>query len=77
MSLAIYAPNSTVDYTNNLKFIGAIVGQVADAQEQLRSSRTTAASPASRSGSNSRFYQSYDYKECASAPTSSTPNSGC
>ena len=47
VSLAIYAPNSTVDYDEQPQVHRRAGEQVADAQEQLPSSRTTVASPVS------------------------------
>jgi Tfp pilus assembly protein PilX len=76
VSLAIYAPNSTVDYANNLKFVGALVSKSLTLKNNSQLTYDSRVAGIT-SGSNSRYYQSFDYKECASSPTTSTPSSGC
>jgi Tfp pilus assembly protein PilX len=74
--MAIYAPNSSITYANNLNFIGAIVAKTIDVKNNsviTYDSRVTGIS----SGSSIRFYQGYDYKECTGAPTGTTPDTGC
>jgi Tfp pilus assembly protein PilX len=74
--MAIYAPNSTISYQNNLNFTGAIVAKSIDLMNNSTityDSRVTGIT----SGSSVRFYQGYDYKECTGAPTGSTPDTGC
>jgi hypothetical protein len=76
ISLAIYAPNSTVDYANNLKFIGAVVSKSLTLKNNAQLTYDSRVEGIT-SGSTSRFYQGYDYKECANNPTSTAPDSGC
>jgi hypothetical protein len=74
--MAIYAPNSSITYQNNLNFTGAIVAKTIDLKNNAvitYDSRVTTIS----SGSSVRFYQGYDYKECTGAPTGTTPDTGC
>ena len=74
--MAIYAPNSTVTYANNLNFTGAIVAKTIDLKNNAvitYDSRVTAIT----SGSSVRFYKGYDYKECTTTPTGTTPDTGC
>jgi Tfp pilus assembly protein PilX len=74
--MAIYAPNSSITYANNLNFTGAIVAKTIDLKNNAvitYDSRVTGIT----SGSAIRFYQGYDYKECTTAPTGSTPDTGC
>ena len=76
ISLAIYAPNSTVDYANNLKFIGALVSKSLTLKNNAQLTYDSRVAGLT-SGSTTRFYQSYDYKECANSPSSSSPDSAC
>jgi hypothetical protein len=74
--MAVYAPNSTVTYMNNLTFTGAIVAKSITLMNNsviTYDSRVTGIT----SGSSLRFYQGYDYKECAGVPTGTTPDTGC
>jgi len=74
--MGIYAPNSTITYQNNLNFTGAIVAKSIDVKNNAvitYDSRVTGIV----TGSNIRFYQGYDYKECTGAPTGTTPDTGC
>jgi hypothetical protein len=74
--MAIYAPNSSITYANNLNFTGAIVAKTISLMNNsvlTYDSRVTSIS----SGSNVRFYQGYDYKECTGVPTGTTPDTGC
>jgi Tfp pilus assembly protein PilX len=74
--MAVYAPNSTVTYQNNLSYTGAIVAKTIDLKNNSvinYDSRVTSIT----SGSNVRFYEGYDYKECTTSPTGSTPDTGC
>ncbi len=74
--MAIYAPNSSITYANNLNFTGAIVAKTIDLKNNAvitYDSRVTSIT----SGSSVRFYQGYDYKECTSVPTGTTPDTGC
>jgi hypothetical protein len=74
--MAIYAPNSTISYMNNLNFTGAIVAKSISLMNNSTltyDSRVTSIT----SGSSIRFYQGYDYKECTGTPTGTTPDTGC
>lgn len=74
--MAIYAPNSSITYANNLNFTGAIVAKTIDLKNNATityDSRVTSIT----SGSSVRFYQGYDYKECTGVPTGTTPDTGC
>ena len=76
ISLAIYAPNSSVDYANNLKFIGALVSKSLALKNNAQLTYDSRVGSLT-SGSTTRFYQSYDYKECANSPSSAVPDSAC
>ena len=74
--MAVYAPNSSVTYQNNLNFTGAIVAKTIDLKNNsviTYDSRVTSIT----TGSSVRFYQGYDYKECTGVPTGTTPDTGC
>ena len=74
--MVVYGPNSSLTYQNNMNFTGAIVAKSLDIKNNAvitYDSRVTGIS----SGSSTRFYQGYDYKECTGAPTGSTPDTGC
>ena len=74
--MAIYAPNSTVDYDNNLDWKGAIVAK----RITMKNNATVTYDPSIAGitlGNPVRFYEAHGYKECAIDPTSSTPDSGC
>jgi hypothetical protein len=74
--MAVYAPNSTITYDNNLNFTGSIVAKTIDLKNNATityDARVTGIT----SGSALRFYKGYDYKECTTAPTGATPDTGC
>jgi hypothetical protein len=74
--MAIYAPNSTVEYRNNLDWKGAIVAK----RITMQNNASIAYDPSIAGitlGNNVRFYEPQGYKECAVDPTSSAPDSGC
>jgi hypothetical protein len=74
--MAIYAPNSSINYANNLTFSGAIVAKTIDLKNNsviTYDSRVTTIT----SGSSVRFYQGDNYKECTGLPTGTTPDTGC
>src|SRR5207244_6215244 len=74
--MAVYAPNSSVTYQNNLNFTGAIVAKTIDLKNNAvitYDSRVTAIT----SGSSVRFYQAFNYRECTGSPTGSTTDTGC
>ena len=74
--MAIYAPNSSMTYANNLNFTGAIVAKTIDVKNNAvinYDSRVTTIT----SGSSVRFYKGYDYKECTTTATGTTPDTGC
>jgi hypothetical protein len=74
--MAIYAPNSSITYANNLNFTGAIVAKTIDMKNNATITYDSRVS-AITSGSSVRFYQGYDYKECTGAPSGTTPDTGC
>ena len=74
--MAIYAPNSTVEYDNNLDWKGAIVAQ----RITMKNNASIDYDPSIAGitlGNQVRFYEPQGYKECAVDPTSSAPDSGC
>ena len=75
--MAIYAPNSTVDFKNNLDWKGALVAKTITVKNNATITYDSRVSTDISLGSTTRFYESQAYKECSSDPTSSTPNSGC
>jgi len=74
--MAIYAPNSTVDYKNNLDWKGALVAKTINMQNNANIEYDSRVSNVSLTG-GVRFYETQGYKECATAPTTSAPDSGC
>jgi Tfp pilus assembly protein PilX len=72
----IYAPNSTVDYKNNLDWAGALVAKTITIKNNATIAYDSRVSTITM-GSNIRFYEGQAYKECTSDPPNSTPNSGC
>ena len=76
--VGIYAPNSTVNMKNNVSFTGAIVAKSLLLQNNAHFSWDPSIN-ALLSGSTIRFYQTStgSYKECTSAPATTTPTDGC
>jgi Tfp pilus assembly protein PilX len=75
--MAIYAPNSTVDFKNNLDWKGAIVAKTIKVKNNATIDYDSSIEII-LSGSQTRLYESQGYKECATVPSSSTdPSSGC
>jgi hypothetical protein len=75
--MAIYAPNSTVDFKNNLDWTGAIVAKTIKVKNNASISYDSSIQMI-LSGSATRLYESQGYKECATDPSSSTdPSSAC
>jgi hypothetical protein len=74
--MAIYAPNSTVDYKNNLDWKGALVAKTIKIQNNADIEYDTRLSDIFLAG-GIRFYEAQGYKECATLPTATAPDSGC
>jgi hypothetical protein len=74
--MAIYAPNSTVEYQNNLDWKGALVAKTIIIKNNANIDYDARVSGVSLDGST-RFYEPQGYKECATTPTTSAPDSGC
>jgi Tfp pilus assembly protein PilX len=75
--MAIYAPNSTVDFKNNLDWTGAIVAKTIKVKNNASITYDSSIQMI-LSGSATRLYESQGYKECATDPSSSTdPSSAC
>ena len=74
--MGIYAPNSTVDYKNNLDWSGALVAKTITIKNNATINYDSRVAGVTM-GSNVRFYEPQGYKECTSDATTSTPNSGC
>ena len=66
--MAIYAPNSTVDYKNNLDWKGALVAKTIKIQNNANIEYDNRLSNIFLAG-GIRFYEAQGYKECATAPT--------
>jgi hypothetical protein len=76
--MAIYAPNSTVDFANNLDWKGALVAKTINIKNNADITYDSRVSTDISIGNSTRFYEPQNYKECASVPTSSSdPSSGC
>ncbi len=75
--MAIYAPNSTVNFKNNLDWAGALVAKTITIKNNATISYDSRVSTDITLGNPTRFYESQAYKECSSDPPTSTPNSGC
>ena len=76
--MAIYAPNSTVDFKNNLDFTGALVAKTIKVKNNANIAYDTRIGTIT-SGSSIRHYDhgTGSYRECTSAPTGTTPDTGC
>jgi hypothetical protein len=74
--MAVYAPNSSVTYQNNLNFTGAVVAKTIDLKNNSTITYDSRVSSIS-SGSGIRFFQGFNYKECTGSPTGTTPDTGC
>jgi hypothetical protein len=76
--IGIYAPNSTVNMKNNVSYTGAIVAKSLNLQNNAKFTWHSSIDGLV-SGSNIRFYQSAtgSYKECTSAPATTSPVDGC
>jgi hypothetical protein len=76
--MAIYAPNSTVDFKNNLDFKGSMVVKAIKVKNNAAIAYDTRIGDIS-SGSSIRHYDygTGSYRECTNAPTGATADSGC
>jgi hypothetical protein len=74
--MAIYAPNSTVDFKNNLDWKGALVAKTIKMKNNANIEYDDRLSELFLAG-GTRFYEPQGYKECANTLTSSAPDSGC
>ena len=76
--MAIYAPNSTVDFKNNLDFKGALVVKAIKVKNNADIAYDTRIGDIS-SGSSIRHYDygTGSYRECTNSPTAAAPDSGC
>ena len=74
--MAIYAPNSTVDYKNNLDWSGALVAKTITIKNNATINYDSRVANITMN-SAVRFYEDQGYRECTSDPPTSTPDSGC
>ena len=74
--MAIYAPNSDVDYKNNLDWKGALVAKSITMKNNANIEYDSRVSDLFLAG-GIRFYETQGYKECANVLPSSAPDSGC
>lgn len=76
--MAIYAPNSTVDFKNNLDFKGSLVVKSIKVKNNATIAYDTRIGSIS-SGSSIRHYDygTGSYRECTNVPTAAAPDSGC
>jgi hypothetical protein len=76
--MAIYAPNSTVDFKNNLDFTGALVAKTIKVKNNANVAYDTRIGTIT-SGSSIRHYDygTGSYRECTGAPTGTAPDAGC
>ena len=76
--MAIYAPNSTVDFKNNLDFKGSLVVKTIKVKNNADIDYDTRIGDIA-SGSSIRHYDygTGSYRECTSAPAAAVPDSGC
>ena len=75
--MAIYAPNSTVNFMNNLDWKGALVAKTITIMNNATIAYDSRVSTDISLGSPTRFYEAQAYKECSSDAPTSVPNSGC
>jgi hypothetical protein len=76
--MAIYAPNSTVDFKNNLDFKGSLVVKTIKVKNNAAITYDTRIGDIA-SGSSIRHYDygTGSYRECTNSPTAAAPDSGC
>ena len=74
--MAIYAPNSTVDYKNNLDWKGAILAKRITMKNNATITYDASVAGVTL-GNTVRFYEPQGYKECTIDPTTTAPDSGC
>jgi Tfp pilus assembly protein PilX len=75
--MAIYAPNSTVDFKNNLNWKGALVAKTIKIKNNADITYDSSLELI-LTGSATRLYESQGYKQCATNASSATdPSSGC
>jgi hypothetical protein len=76
--MAIYAPNSTVDFKNNLDFKGSLVVKSIKVKNNAAITYDTRIGDIA-SGSSIRHYDygTGSYRECTSSSTAAAPDSGC
>jgi type II secretory pathway pseudopilin PulG len=74
--MAIYAPNSTVDFKNNLDWKGALVAKTIKIKNKANIDYDNRLTNLFLAG-GIRFYEAQGYKECATLPTATAPDSGC
>jgi hypothetical protein len=76
--MAIYAPNSTVDFKNNLDFRGSLAVKTIKVKNNAAIEYDTRIGTIA-SGSSIRHYDfgTGTYRECTGAPTATAPDSGC
>jgi Tfp pilus assembly protein PilX len=77
-TMGIYAPNSIVDFKNNLVYTGALVAKTIKLKNNAQINWDPRINDLS-SGSDIRFYEpgTGSYKECTGTPTGTAPDSGC
>jgi type II secretory pathway pseudopilin PulG len=76
MTMAVYAPNSTITMQNNLSLVGALAGKQVHLQNNTQLTYHERIADIA-TGSSIRVYQSEDYIECTATPTAAQPDSGC
>jgi hypothetical protein len=76
--MAIYAPNSTVDFKNNLDFKGSLVVKTIKVKNNAEIAYDTRIGGIA-SGSSIRHYDfgTGTYRECTNSATAAAPDSGC
>lgn len=76
--MAIYAPNSTVDFKNNLDFRGSLVVKAIKVKNNADIDYDTRIGSITSGSSIRHFdYGTGSYLECTNTPTATTPDSGC
>jgi hypothetical protein len=75
--MAIYAPNSTVDYTNDLDWKGVLMAKNITIKNNATISYDDRVADL-KVPNSTRLFEPNNYRECANDPTTSTdPSSGC
>jgi hypothetical protein len=76
MVMAIYAPYSTVNLSNNVHLTGSIAARLINMQNYSALTYDSSIEDIT-TGSPVRLYRDEEYIECTNQPTTAAPDSGC